>query len=112
MIRLRSRMIVYDLAVNVAGWAATTFLVGEYMSSEIDLPEFAILTALFDSVGRSKNSRRSGAGNPQVAGHSVRNRAALFRFERRWFDLLSKGESTRVERASFGLHFGASYNRR
>jgi circadian clock protein KaiC len=40
--KLRSRMIVYDLAVTVAGWEVTTFLVGEYPRSEIDLPEFAI----------------------------------------------------------------------
>jgi len=33
---LRSRTIVYDLAVNVAGWEATTFLVGEYLPSDLD----------------------------------------------------------------------------
>ena len=39
----RSRALVYDLAVNTASWQATTFLVGEYLRSDIgELPEFAI----------------------------------------------------------------------
>jgi circadian clock protein KaiC len=39
----RSRALVYDLAVNTASWQATTFLVGEYLLSDIgELPEFAI----------------------------------------------------------------------
>ena len=39
----RSRTLVYDLAVNTASWQATTFLVGEYLPSDIgELPEFAI----------------------------------------------------------------------
>jgi circadian clock protein KaiC len=38
-----SRMIVYDLAVGVAAWGATTLLVGEYTPEDIGVaPEFAI----------------------------------------------------------------------
>jgi circadian clock protein KaiC len=38
-----SRMYVYDLAVGMAAWGATTLLVGEYTSEEIGTaPEFAI----------------------------------------------------------------------
>src|SRR5207249_965192 len=37
------RSVFYDLAVTLAGWEATTFLVGEYRSDEIGrLPEFGI----------------------------------------------------------------------
>lgn len=39
----RHRTFVYDLAVSMAGWGATTLLVGEYTEHEIaTLPEFAI----------------------------------------------------------------------
>jgi circadian clock protein KaiC len=39
----RSRAFVYDLAVQMAGWGATTLLVGEYTPEEIATqPEFAI----------------------------------------------------------------------
>ena len=39
----RSRTFVYDLAVQMAGWGATTLLVGEYTPEEIATqPEFAI----------------------------------------------------------------------
>jgi circadian clock protein KaiC len=39
----RRRTFIYDLAVSMAGWGATTFLVGEYTGEEIaTLPEFAI----------------------------------------------------------------------
>jgi circadian clock protein KaiC len=37
------RTFIYDLAVTMAGWGATTFLVGEYTAEEIaTLPEFVI----------------------------------------------------------------------
>lgn len=37
------RTFVYDLAVSMTGWGATTMLVGEYTEQEhLDLPEFAI----------------------------------------------------------------------
>jgi circadian clock protein KaiC len=39
----RSRTILYDLAVNVAGWGITTLLVGEYVRDDFArFPEFAI----------------------------------------------------------------------
>jgi circadian clock protein KaiC len=38
-----ARPFVYDLSVQMAGWGATTFLVGEYARGEITtLPEFAV----------------------------------------------------------------------
>jgi len=38
-----SRRLIYDLAVQLAGWGATTFLVGEYCLADVSsLPEFAI----------------------------------------------------------------------
>jgi circadian clock protein KaiC len=40
---LRTRTLVYDLAVNMASWGATTLLVGEYTADDVaGLPEFAI----------------------------------------------------------------------
>lgn len=39
----RQRSFVYDLAVSMAAWGATTFLVGEYTREEMmTLPEFAV----------------------------------------------------------------------
>ena len=39
----RTRTFTYDLAVEMAGWGATTLLVGEYSMDEVSvLPEFAI----------------------------------------------------------------------
>jgi circadian clock protein KaiC len=39
----RSRAVLYDLAVNVAGWGVTTLLVGEYVRDDFArFPEFAI----------------------------------------------------------------------
>jgi circadian clock protein KaiC len=39
----QSRTFIYDLAVGMAGWGATTFLVGEYTLEDIRVaPEFAI----------------------------------------------------------------------
>jgi circadian clock protein KaiC len=41
--RQRRRTFVYELAVTMAGWGATTLLLGEYTDEEIaQLPEFAI----------------------------------------------------------------------
>lgn len=40
---LESRALTYDLAVQLAGWGATTLLVGEYTDDDLrTLPEFAI----------------------------------------------------------------------
>jgi circadian clock protein KaiC len=39
----RARAVLYDLAVSIAGWGATTFLVGEYLRNDYGrFPEFAI----------------------------------------------------------------------
>jgi circadian clock protein KaiC len=50
-----SRMFVYDLAVGMAAWGATTLLVGEYTVEEIGTaPEFAIA----DGIVRLTNERQ------------------------------------------------------
>lgn len=47
MVPGRQRGAIYELAVAVAGWGATTMLIGEYTEAEIDtLPEFAIADAI------------------------------------------------------------------
>jgi circadian clock protein KaiC len=49
------RIFVYDLAVAMAGWGATTLLVGEYTAQDITtLPEFAIA----DGIIRLGNQRQ------------------------------------------------------
>src|SRR5439155_16138914 len=49
------RTLIYDLAVHMAAWGATTFLVGEYTEQEMEcLPEFAIA----DGIIRLANIRR------------------------------------------------------
>src|ERR1051325_3171360 len=49
------RTLVYDLAVHMAAWGATTFLVGEYTEQEMEsLPEFAIA----DGIIRLASIRR------------------------------------------------------
>jgi circadian clock protein KaiC len=51
----RVRVFAYDLAVRMAGWGATTLLVGEYTPAEIaTLPEFAIA----DGIVRLSNERQ------------------------------------------------------
>ena len=50
-----SRMFVYDLAVGMAAWGATTLLVGEYTAAEIGTaPEFAIA----DGIVQLTNERQ------------------------------------------------------
>jgi circadian clock protein KaiC len=50
-----SRMFVYDLAVGMAAWGATTLLVGEYTAEEIGTaPEFAIA----DGIVQLTNERQ------------------------------------------------------
>jgi circadian clock protein KaiC len=50
-----SRMFVYDLAVGMAGWGATTLLVGEYTAEDIGVaPEFAVA----DGIVRLTNERQ------------------------------------------------------
>ena len=44
---LRTRMLTYDLAVQMASWGATTLLVGEYTDEDMGrLPEFAIADSI------------------------------------------------------------------
>ena len=51
----KSRTLVYELAVQMASWGATTFLVGEYTDENIaTLPEFAIA----DGILRLRNGER------------------------------------------------------
>jgi circadian clock protein KaiC len=51
----QSRMFVYDLAVGMAGWGATTLLVGEYTGEDIGVaPEFAVA----DGILRLTNERQ------------------------------------------------------
>jgi len=50
-----SRTFVYDLAVGMAGWGATTLLVGEYTAEDIGVaPEFAVA----DGIVRLTNERQ------------------------------------------------------
>jgi circadian clock protein KaiC len=50
-----SRMFVYDLAVGMAAWGATTLLVGEYTTEDIGVaPEFAVA----DGIVRLTNERQ------------------------------------------------------
>jgi circadian clock protein KaiC len=43
-----ARSFTYDLSVRLAGWGATTFLVGEYARNEVaTLPEFAVADGIF-----------------------------------------------------------------
>ena len=51
----QNRIFVYDLAVGMAAWGATTLLVGEYTSEDIGIaPEFAIA----DGIVRFTNERQ------------------------------------------------------
>jgi circadian clock protein KaiC len=44
---LQTRTLTYDLAVQMASWGATTFLLGEYADGDVaTLPEFAIADAI------------------------------------------------------------------
>jgi circadian clock protein KaiC len=50
-----SRMFVYDLAVGMAAWGATTLLVGEYTTEDVGVvPEFAVA----DGIVRLTNERQ------------------------------------------------------
>lgn len=52
----QSRVFVYDLAVGMAAWGATTLLVGEYMTEDIGVvPEFAVA----DGIVRLTNERQA-----------------------------------------------------
>jgi circadian clock protein KaiC len=51
--RVRHRTLVYDLAVQMATWGATTFMVGEYAESELmSWPEFAIADGILALTNR------------------------------------------------------------
>jgi circadian clock protein KaiC len=51
--RVSHRRLVYDLAVQMATWGATTFLVGEYGEGELmSWPEFAIADGILALVNR------------------------------------------------------------
>ncbi|TMA90015.1 MAG: recombinase RecA [Deltaproteobacteria bacterium] len=49
------RAVFYDLAVTLAGWESTTFLVGEYRSDEVgELPEFAVADCIIELRNRAR----------------------------------------------------------
>lgn len=52
----RGRSLVYDLAVEMASWGATTLLVGEYTAEDIATqPEFAIADGIIRFTNRREN---------------------------------------------------------
>ncbi|TMA42495.1 MAG: recombinase RecA, partial [Deltaproteobacteria bacterium] len=49
------RVVFYDLAVTLAAWESTTFLVGEYRSDEVgELPEFAVADCIIELRNRPR----------------------------------------------------------
>ena len=81
-----SRMFVYDLAVGMASWGATTLLVGEYTSEEIGIaPEFAIA----DGVVRLINERQDLAAIRQF--EVLKLRGANYVTGRHFFEIGVEG---------------------
>lgn len=82
----RERSFVYDLAVSMAAWGATTLLVGEYTDAEITtLPEFAIADGIL----------RLGAAREELATIRVievrKLRGSRFTGGVHFFDIGSRG---------------------
>ena len=49
------RVVFYDLAVTLAAWESTTFLVGEYRSDDVgELPEFAVADCIIELRNRPR----------------------------------------------------------
>jgi circadian clock protein KaiC len=81
-----SRILVYDLAVGISGWGATTFLVGEYTREEIGVaPEFAIA----DGIVRLTNERQELAATRQL--EVLKMRGANYVTGRHFFDIAADG---------------------
>lgn len=65
----RQRSFVYDLAVSMTGWGATTFLVGEYNDADmVSLPELAVA----DGIVRLRAERSELAMVRQLEVHKLR----------------------------------------
>jgi circadian clock protein KaiC len=83
-----SRMFVYDLAVAMAGWGATTLLVGEYSAGEISTaPEFAIA----DGIVQLTNERHELTAARQF--EVLKLRGATYVTGRHFFDIGATGLS-------------------
>lgn len=81
-----SRMFVYDLAVGMAAWGATTLLVGEYTAEEIGTaPEFAIA----DGIVHLTNERQDLTAARQF--EVLKLRGANYVTGRHFFEIGSAG---------------------
>jgi circadian clock protein KaiC len=81
-----SRAWVYDLAVQLAGWGATTLLVGEYAPEELlTLPEFAIA----DGILRLTNERHALTSVRMLEVHKLRG--AAYVSGRHFFEITRAG---------------------
>jgi circadian clock protein KaiC len=81
-----SRIFVYDLAVGVAAWGATTLLVGEYTREDIGVaPEFAIA----DGILRLPTERQELAAARQL--EVLKMRGANYVTGRHFFDIAADG---------------------
>ncbi len=81
-----SRIIVYDLAVEMAAWGTTTLLVGEYTADDIGVaPEFAIA----DGIVRFTNERQELAATRQL--EVLKMRGANYVTGRHFFDIATDG---------------------
>ena len=80
-----SRMFVYDLAVGMAAWGATTLLVGEYTAEEIGTaPEFAIADGIVQLTNeRQELTAARAVRGLEAARSELRHRAPLLRDRRR-----------------------------
>jgi circadian clock protein KaiC len=64
----QARSFVYDVAVHMAAWGATTFLVGEYTPEEVrSYPEFTIADGIIPLT-----SRRQELNEPLAPRHAPR----------------------------------------
>ena len=81
-----SRMFVYDLAVGMAAWGATTLLVGEYTAEEIGTaPEFAIA----DGIVQLTNERQELTAARQF--EVLKLRGANYVTGRHFFEIGAEG---------------------
>ncbi len=81
-----SRIFVYDLAVGISAWGATTLLVGEYTLEDIGAaPEFAIA----DGIVRLTNERQDLAAIRQL--EVLKMRGANYITGRHFFEIAADG---------------------
>jgi circadian clock protein KaiC len=81
-----SRILVYDLAVGISAWGATTLLVGEYTLDDIGVaPEFAIA----DGIVRLTNERQELTTARQF--EVLKMRGANYVTGRHFFDIAADG---------------------